>query len=165
MSTVADVARRYYCHICNLTVSLRAPASPDDDVNCPLCQSGFIEELESNPNPNPTSDASHSFDLRHPEDLFEFLGATSPLSPSPAASPFFASGSQGYDPFSFLHSHLQSLITGGASIQIVVDRNGASSVGMGMGMGMGMGSSMGDYFFGSGLEQLIQQLAENDPNR
>ncbi len=33
---------------------------------------------------------------------------------------------------------------------------------------MGVGSpnfNLGDYFFGPGLEQLIQQLAENDPNR
>lgn len=51
----------------------------------------------------------------------------------------------------------------------MVDRSGTAGMGMGMGIGMGgmggIGGSMGDYFFGSGLEQLIQQLAENDPNR
>ncbi|XP_078178303.1 E3 ubiquitin-protein ligase RING1-like [Carex rostrata] len=159
MSTsAADVVRHYYCHRCSLELPLPPPPSPDDDVICPLCNSGFIEELPPrNPNTNP--DPLHSFDLRDTNDLSEFIGAT------PAAAPPFAvAGSDGFDPFAFLHSHLNSLLSGGASIQIVVNRGGATGMGMGMGMGMG-GGSMGDYFFGSGLEQLIQQLAENDPNR
>lgn len=159
MSTsAADVVRHYYCHRCNLELPLPPPPSPDDDVICPLCNSGFIEELPPrNPNTNP--DPLHSFDLRDTNDLSEFIGAT------PAAAPPFAvAGSDGFDPFAFLHSHLNSLLSGGASIQIVVNRGGATGMGMGMGMGMG-GGPMGDYFFGSGLEQLIQQLAENDPNR
>jgi E3 ubiquitin-protein ligase RNF115/126 len=160
MSTSADMVRRYYCHRCDLELPLRPPSSPDEDVVCPLCNSGFIEELP-NRNPNPSPDPFHSIDLRHPNDLSEFLASTSPFSSSPAAPPFAVSGSDAFDPFAFLHSHLQSLISGGASIQIVVDRSGSA----GMGMGIGMGGSMGDYFFGSGLEQLIQQLAENDPNR
>ncbi|KAJ6359277.1 hypothetical protein OIU76_000911 [Salix suchowensis] len=52
---------------------------------------------------------------------------------------------------------------GGANIQFVIENNS----GMG-GMdttGFRLPTNLGDYFIGPGLEQLIQQLAENDPNR
>lgn len=50
---------------------------------------------------------------------------------------------------------------GGANIQVVLD----GGDGGGGGGGIRLGGNFGDYFIGPGLEQLIEQLAENDPNR
>uniref|UniRef100_A0ACD5ZQM6 Uncharacterized protein n=1 Tax=Avena sativa TaxID=4498 RepID=A0ACD5ZQM6_AVESA len=155
---------RYYCHQCDCTVPIPPPASLDDDVFCPLCAGGFVEELleddPPNPNPHPQPQPQSPFfplssllDLRHPSDLAGVLGPPSPAAPRAAAAPF--------DPNDFLHGHLGGILSGGASIQIVLE---GSSIPAFFGGGAG-GLNLGDYFMGSGLEQLIQQLAENDPNR
>lgn len=62
-----------------------------------------------------------------------------------------------FNPFAFLQNYLNTLRASGANIQFVVDGNNTS--------GNLSGANLGDYFIGPGLEQLIQQLAENDPNR
>lgn len=53
-------------------------------------------------------------------------------------------------------------MAGGANIQFVVENSSDSVGGSGA---FRLPASFGDYFLGPGLEQLIQQLAENDPNR
>lgn len=58
----------------------------------------------------------------------------------------------------FLQNHLLRLASGGANVEIVV-RNHPSHP------GFRLPDNIGDYFVGQGLEQLLQQLAENDPNR
>ncbi|TVT99321.1 hypothetical protein EJB05_55321, partial [Eragrostis curvula] len=146
---------RFYCHQCDRDVSIAPPASPDADVLCPLCGGGFVEELDDAPNPSLGSGSfvfasPPSFDLRHPSDLSAFFG---PPSPSPAASPAF-------DPSNFLHDHFGGILSSGATIQIVIEGGGGGIPALAPGL------SLADYFMGpSGLEQLIQQLAENDPNR
>lgn len=50
---------------------------------------------------------------------------------------------------------------GGANIQFVIENTSPDQGGG----NIRVPSNLGDYFFGPGLEQLIQQLAENDPNR
>lgn len=52
---------------------------------------------------------------------------------------------------------------GGANIQFVIENAGGDHGGGGG--GFRLPSNLGDYYVGAGLEQLIQQLAENDPNR
>ncbi|KAI3421669.1 RING-type E3 ubiquitin transferase [Psidium guajava] len=59
-------------------------------------------------------------------------------------------------------SHLQDLQSSGAQIQFVVESSPSQGRGGG---GFRLPANVGDYFMGPGLEQLIQQLAENDPNR
>lgn len=146
-SQAAAAARRYYCHQCDRTVSIAPPASLDADVFCPRCAGGFVEELlDDTPAPAP---APPSFDLRHPSDLSAFFG---PPSPGPLPPGFF-------DASNFIHDHFGGLLSDGATIQIVLEGGGA-------GPALVPGLSLADYFMGpSGLEQLIQQLAENDPNR
>uniref|UniRef100_A0A7N0TC27 RING-type E3 ubiquitin transferase n=1 Tax=Kalanchoe fedtschenkoi TaxID=63787 RepID=A0A7N0TC27_KALFE len=62
-----------------------------------------------------------------------------------------------FNPVMFLQNYLNNLRAGGANIQFVIENNGGGGE-------AGFGN-LGDYFIGPGLEQLIQQLAENDPNR
>lgn len=74
----------------------------------------------------------------------------------------------------FLQNYIQTLRPGGASIQVVINNQdpmgGGGGIDLAEGLfggrlgGGGLGN-LGDYFIGPGLEQLIQQLAENDPNR
>jgi E3 ubiquitin-protein ligase RNF115/126 len=64
----------------------------------------------------------------------------------------------------FIQNYLHGLMEGGANIQVLLD-DASVNLGPGLGMGRVGGASFGDYFVGPGLEQLIEQLAENDPNR
>jgi len=151
-SSSSPAAQRYYCHQCDRTVSISPPASPDDDVLCPRCGGGFVEELH--PDASPAAPAAFlpsppSFDLRHSGDLSAFFGPPSPEPPAPGL----------FDPSNFLHDHFGGLLSGGATIQIVLEGGSAAPL-------LAPGVSLADYFMApSGLEQLIQQLAENDPNR
>lgn len=69
-----------------------------------------------------------------------------------------------FDPALFIQNYIHGLMEGGANIQVLLDDSGVS-LGPGLGIGRVGGASFGDYFVGPGLEQLIEQLAENDPNR
>ncbi|KAL9324332.1 hypothetical protein ACSQ67_009189 [Phaseolus vulgaris] len=157
--------RQYFCHQCNRTVSVTP--SPSSDLICPDCNSGFLEELEI-PNPNPTP--SNPF---FPD--FPLAGATAIpfVFPGGAGQPFddfstlsgirsdAATADTALAPFVLLQNYLQTLRAGGGggNLQLVIesgDPGGAFRF---------PGITHGDYFFGTGLEELIQHLAENDPNR
>jgi E3 ubiquitin-protein ligase RNF115/126 len=149
-ATASPAPLRYYCHQCDRDVSIAPPASRDADVFCPLCGGGFVEELPPLDNPSLSASGGSflfasppSFDLRQPSDLSTVFG------PPSSASPRF-------DPSNFLHDHFGGLLSSGATIQIVIEGGGGGAPGL----------NLADYFMGpGGLEQLIQQLAENDPNR
>ncbi|KAG2603632.1 hypothetical protein PVAP13_4NG000500 [Panicum virgatum] len=133
-SSSSPAAQRYYCHQCDRTVSISPPELHPDAS--PAAPAAFL--------PSPPS-----FDLRHSGDLSAFFGPPSPESPAPGL----------FDPSNFLHDHFGGLLSGGATIQIVLEGGSAAPL-------LAPGVSFADYFMGpSGLEQLIQQLAENDPNR
>ncbi|KAF8033224.1 hypothetical protein BT93_D1973 [Corymbia citriodora subsp. variegata] len=179
-----DAVRKwFFCHRCDQTVPV--VVSPSNVPICPRCNDGFLEEYE-NPSPGlspspspspsppffpdpfssllpllfPTSSAAHAsaaaaapaatFDLQN-RGLFS--GPSSP--PSGRSENLF-------DPFAFLMNHLQDLQSSGAQIQFVVESSPSEGRGGG---GFRLPANLGDYFIGPGLEQLIQQLAENDPNR
>ncbi|KDP37541.1 hypothetical protein JCGZ_05980 [Jatropha curcas] len=166
----ADAARTkwFFCYQCNRTVTV--PVSASSDPSCPICHDGFLEEYENpnphlnsqNPNPNNFNDSIFSFpdpistllpllfssttiDFQNPN----LLGNTRTASSDPEA----------FNPMDFLRNHIQNLQSGGARIQFVIE-NHPSDQG-----GFRLPANIGDYFIGPGLEQLIQQLAENDPNR
>uniref|UniRef100_A0A0D9XKW0 RING-type E3 ubiquitin transferase n=1 Tax=Leersia perrieri TaxID=77586 RepID=A0A0D9XKW0_9ORYZ len=73
--------------------------------------------------------------------------------------------SDGFDPMTFFQNYIQNLVDGGTNIQVLLDDASFSLGAGGIGRGGIGGASFGDYFVGPGLEQLIEQLAENDPNR
>ncbi|KAE8792260.1 E3 ubiquitin-protein ligase RING1-like [Hordeum vulgare] len=170
---MSSTEQRYYCHQCDRDVAIAAPASPDDEVFCPLCAGGFVEELlDDDQPPNPSTPHHHQMpqppffpfssflDLRNPSDLAGVLGPPSPSAPRAASA---ATNNNQFDVTDFLHGHLGGLLSGGATIQIVLE--GSSFPAGFASFPAAAGVSLGDYFMGSGLEQLIQQLAENDPSR
>ncbi|XP_059633342.1 E3 ubiquitin-protein ligase RING1-like [Cornus florida] len=173
-TVVIGAPQLYFCHQCNRTVNITP--SPSDDLICPTCNGGFLEELE-NPNPNPLPNFDPFSAFSDPlSGLFGGLpflfqsGATAidPQNPTNPSNFFgqsrttqtrsFAHDPDSFDPFVFLQNYLGTLRAGGANIQFVIENHPSDP-------GFGVPSNLGDYFIGPGLEQLIQQLAENDPNR
>ncbi|XP_078439763.1 RING/U-box superfamily protein [Wolffia australiana] len=168
----ASAAAQYYCHQCERTVAL--PSPPPSELACPVCHGGFLEELESpapesNPSPFPDGGLPAGFEIpllfnlitsNRPAamNIDELLGAFAGFAPprSPSVNDL--------DPLNrtvqFVQTRLQDLIDGGANIQVVIENHPSGDFRV-----PGAPLVVGDYFFGSGLEQLIQQLAENDPNR
>ncbi|KAL0372845.1 UNVERIFIED_CONTAM: E3 ubiquitin-protein ligase RING1 [Sesamum calycinum] len=154
--TVADVSpQMYFCHQCERTVTITP--SPGGDILCPSCNSGFVEEFQ---NPNPSPGIPEPF-FPDPLSLFlsQFLHSTNPNPSSQSSqsgeSPF---GADAFDPVSYLLNLLANRRASGIDYQFVVEDHPLAS-------GFSLPANIGDYFVGPGFEQLIQQLAENDPNR
>lgn len=176
----ATVPQNYFCYQCERTVSITP--EPNSELVCPNCNGGFLEESETAPppappatNPNPffaptfgggtgggfpiifSTPASGGSVGAGEIDISSLFGAAAGF---PARSP------TDFNPFAFLHNYLNTLRASGANIQLVFENPGG---GVGIGFGGGgefrVPGNLGDYFIGPGLEQLIQQLAENDPNR
>ena len=182
----------YFCYQCNRTVTLSP--SPNSDLSCPNCDGGFLEEFDSssfdppnpNPNRNPSPFSSSSMAFPDPFSLFAdpFLpssfgdgggggrgpivfssttiglgnprNSTSLYAPSTATD--YHESPVGFNAINFLQNYLQNLRASGANVQFVVENHPPEA-------GFQLPANLGDYFLGPGLEQLIQQLAENDPNR
>ncbi|XP_030541179.1 E3 ubiquitin-protein ligase RING1-like [Rhodamnia argentea] len=175
----------YFCHQCNRTVSINP--SPTSDLHCPDCNGGFLEEYES-PDVSPMLNPFFPFDsfgggsagsggsisfssgTGFPmlftsstgsaggggmDDFAALLGGASAFNDSNNNNP------DAFNPLLFLHNYIQTLRAGGNNIQFVIDNNS----GDGGSFRIPGNINLGDYFIGSNLEQLIQQLAENDPNR
>ncbi|GMH07067.1 hypothetical protein Nepgr_008907 [Nepenthes gracilis] len=183
----ATGAQAYFCYQCNRTVTLTP--SPDSDLLCPNCSDGFLEELETppspdhspNPNPNPLSIPMVNPFPVFPEGQFSYtFGPSAGLGGDGAArGPIVFSSTMDlenprnltnivtpsvfqevhvFNPSEFLQNHLQDIRASGASIQFVIENHTSDP-------GLRLPANIGDYFMGPGLEQLIQQLVENDPNR
>lgn len=182
-NTHGVIPKLYFCYQCERTVSIRPSPTASSELFCPDCSGGFLEEYE-NPNPSPTTqnpflafddDASPfapfstgfplvfsttsrgsgaaTGDFQNSTDLSALFGG--PLSRSGS----FQNPGE-FNPFAFLQNYLSTLRAGGANIQFVIENNNDGDP-----SGFRLPANLGDYFIGPGLEQLIQQLAENDPNR
>lgn len=64
---------------------------------------------------------------------------------------------QGFNPMLMLQGQMQNFLGGGGNVEVFFDN--------GTGIPRRLPGNFGDYFLGPGLDQLIQQLADNDPNR
>ncbi|KAE8660940.1 RNF181 protein [Hibiscus syriacus] len=184
-NSVGVTNKLFFCYQCNRTVTVTISPS-SSDPSCPICNDGFLEEYES-PNPNQVS----GFPNQNPNSTpfyDQFLDPFSSLLPLlfPAVSASSSSSSTttssssasvdhnnpnlsgptrsgrgdpfAFDPFTFIQNHLNDLRSSGARIEFVIQNNPSEA-------GFRLPANIGDYFIGPGLEQLIQQLAENDPNR
>ncbi|KAL2939038.1 E3 ubiquitin-protein ligase RING1 [Bienertia sinuspersici] len=175
MRVAIPMPQSYFCYQCNRTVALTP--SPNSDLSCPNCSGGFLEESHSIPplNPNhafassptvfpdpfslfadslfppnsPVVFSSTTIDLENPRNFSPFLFPTAAATNSSPSA---------FNPFDFLQNYLQNLRDRGSSVQFVVENHPGDP-------NFRLPPNFGDYFLGPGLEQLIQQLAENDPNR
>ncbi|XP_052206002.1 E3 ubiquitin-protein ligase RING1-like [Diospyros lotus] len=167
----------YFCYQCERTVTLTP--SPNFDLLCPSCNGGFLEEWEQDRSPNPNNPGLDSLDpfSAFPDPLSDFLtGLPLLLSSSSSTSLDLQNPSafsnifdqrralplsqdpERFDPYAFLQNHLANLVAGGANIEFMIANQPSDQ-------GFRPPLNLGDYVVGPGLEQLIQQLAENDPNR
>ncbi|KAL0550094.1 hypothetical protein IC582_014592 [Cucumis melo] len=162
------VDKPFFCHQCDRAITVSVSIS--SDPLCPLCHEGFLEEYDnSNSNSNLNLDL-RSFFLPQPFRRFNplvFSSSTVVDLQNPGifsrtlASPPQSSSSvhpEPYDPFVFLQNHLRSIFESGADVVFEIPCHSFHS-------GVPMPQNVGDYFIGPGLEQLIQLLADNDPNR
>ncbi|KAH6806774.1 hypothetical protein C2S51_031605 [Perilla frutescens var. frutescens] len=175
-------AQQYFCYQCERHVSISPPTSPTDELVCPNCHGSFLEESDTAPPSNPIPDPF--FNAAFPNfgglPIIFSSSSAAPGAGGGGASFTISSGGGGgvgagglddlsslfgnrspneFNPFSFLNTYINNLQARGANIQLVFDTPG------GGGGGDRLPTNLGDYFIGPGLEQLIQQLAENDPNR
>ncbi|XAR54301.1 hypothetical protein NMG60_11029366 [Bertholletia excelsa] len=99
---VAAVERQmYWCHECDMSVSLLSSSAATSSLLCPHCRSDFLEQLDSpliptNPDPNPNPNLSP----------FSFLDAAFPV-----LSPTTATTSPDPGDFRFPPPPLQTTIT------------------------------------------------------
>lgn len=182
--------REYYCYQCELILTI-AP-SPTGELNCPNCNGEFLEESDTAPPLNPNASEFDDDDISNSffSDNFPSSAAfgSFPFAFSSSSSTTAARGGASYpaglgledlssflggvgidrssrspdefDPFTFLNNYISNLQSHGGNIQLVFEGPDG-----GEGVDFRLPTNLGDYFIGPGLEQLIQQLAENDPNR
>ncbi|KAG5005470.1 hypothetical protein GLYMA_10G285300v4 [Glycine max] len=149
MSSGGGGGKPFFCHVC----SQRITCSDESEPFCPMCMESFVEECNpNNPNPNLFPDSDESSDPELPFHRFSLL----PLLLSSVSRS--RSEPDVFDPMVFLQNHLQDLRADGANIQVDFDHPSNENQGFRL-------ANIGDYFMGPGLEQFIQQLADNDPNR
>ncbi|KAK1316542.1 E3 ubiquitin-protein ligase RING1-like [Acorus calamus] len=177
-----DEGSRYWCHMCTEWVIPNMEA----EIKCPLCDSGFIEDRGSQRPSDHREDTNDNDD--DDEDILSELGSDRSLSlwapillgmmSSPSwrrrrsrrgeDSETASEGELGRD--WDLVSALQRRRRTTAVLQLLRElREGRaldseSSFDQSSSRNTPSGS-FGDYFLGSSLDQLLQHLAENDPNR
>uniref|UniRef100_A0A3Q7FND9 RING-type E3 ubiquitin transferase n=1 Tax=Solanum lycopersicum TaxID=4081 RepID=A0A3Q7FND9_SOLLC len=174
--------QNYHCYQCEQTVTITP--SPNSELSCPNCNGTFLEESETAPPSNPNPNTHPFFSAATTDDLpfgggFPIVFSSNAASPAGGAVGFddlsalfggMAGGSAAlpgrspnqFDPFAFLNNYFSSMR--GGNIQLIFE-NHPDGGGGGAGGDFRIPGNLGDYFLGPGLEQLIQQLAENDPNR
>ncbi|KAL3618112.1 hypothetical protein CASFOL_038433 [Castilleja foliolosa] len=171
---------QYFCYQCDRNVTIPPPPSPTAELVCPNCHGGFLEESHTATAANPTDINPESF-LAGSFPTSAASGGGFPIIFSSSAANRGGDGGRGledlsallgtgssvneFNPFAFLNSYVNNLQARGTNIQIVFESPGGGGSGSGGGFDFGLPTNLGDYFVGPGLEQLIQQLAENDPNR
>ncbi|XP_075102802.1 E3 ubiquitin-protein ligase RING1-like [Nicotiana tabacum] len=164
ITVAGDGASLYFCHKCSNTVTITP--SPTGDLLCPTCNSDFVEEYEEpDPDPDPYPnfpDPGYSLfsTLFNPSrSTTASLDSQNPRIYSSAQNPRDEIlGSGGFDPIGYLMTHLSSQRASGINFEFVIEGGNGGS-------GLGLPANIGDYFIGPHFEELIQQLAENDPNR
>ncbi|MCO5553042.1 hypothetical protein L7F22_006562 [Adiantum nelumboides] len=165
----SDAGQLYYCHQCTRAVQ---PASCSELI-CPNCNGDFLEEWS-----DPPTDSAAPPIVPYPaaiewaymapdfgqllEDMSSFLTHMHMVQAAESGGAGFGGSNDGEpdnlnNPILALRGRIQSLLS-------MHNRELPHENGIG-GPPHRLPGSIGDYFIGPGFEQLLQQLAENDPNR
>eukprot|EP00250_Pteridium_aquilinum_P001214 c1141_g1_i1 orf=448-1656(-) len=158
----------YYCHQCTRAVR---PTNPGELI-CPNCNGEFLEEWsgpgpEASPTPaDPPGIDLNAWDYMAPgfgqllEEMSSFLTMhMAQTADGGDADAHIRLGAEpgNINPILVLRGRIQNLLNA---------HNGEFLLNNGTGGAPHrLPGSIGDYFIGPGIDQLIQQLAENDPNR
>ncbi|GLJ52034.1 hypothetical protein SUGI_1106230 [Cryptomeria japonica] len=164
------MSSQYWCHQCNQTI---VPML-GDDICCPRCNGGFIEELEA----PEQRQAEQQSPIGQMDPRFLAL-----LSGGGLRAPRMVVMEQPPVMMRVMHAlgsamaelHLseeaeQEENGGGGGGVVVVDPMGVplfmlQGANTGASVSPLVSGTLGDYFLGQGMEALLQRLAENDPNR
>ncbi|KAF2288242.1 hypothetical protein GH714_005239 [Hevea brasiliensis] len=155
---------RYWCHMCSRMVTPVMEA----EIKCPVCESGFVEEVDSTRDLNNDGidfGSERAFSLWAPI----LLGLMGGLGPSRARAQEH-NGSNAQEENGELESEFRSLFRrrggGEARLQsLALVLQGPFEMNQSENPIRNMASSLGDYLIGPGLDLLLQHLSENDPNR
>jgi E3 ubiquitin-protein ligase RNF115/126 len=174
MEEESGATSMYYCHMCSLIIR---PAVSVEDVKCPHCRTGFVEEMPAGRQRGNAAAAESNADSTAPERDVSLW--------TPALMDFLAasSGSHGLDAggggelASFARRQyrniaLMQLLTalqeqeGDAGRERVVLVSPADARAMlNMREGASTGLTLGDLFLGPGMDLLLEYLLETDPSR
>eukprot|EP00250_Pteridium_aquilinum_P021423 c25119_g1_i1 orf=127-1377(+) len=167
----SDPGLLYHCYHCERTVQLASA----DTLICADCHGDFIEERPVGvPAPEDSPSASdfsfNEVDYMGPgfgqllEDMSSLLshaqvapGTGHDLDPTNEDAPVILTlgpGMRPLNPILLLQGQIQNLLNL-RSREYMIDNGGPARI----------PGTIGDYYVGPGLEHLIQQLAENDPNK
>lgn len=159
-SSVVEAAadKMFFCYQCDQTITISITSSADPF--CPLCNGGFLEEyVDPNPNPIPNLILPMSDPI---SSRFPFIPVMDFTNPSFLGESMEPQSTQqqpdAFDQVRFIHNHLLQLQSSGINVQFLFENQLSDQANP-------LPGNHGDYFFGRGLEDLIQQLAEDDPNR
>ncbi|CAM6019788.1 unnamed protein product [Sphagnum balticum] len=136
----------YWCYQCNRVVT----TANREEIICPFCNGGFLEEVEN---------TVPGLDMLLPATLPGMFNNTI-LESNPLGNAGTADAGATTDPsnsVSLWQGQMQNFLGTGGNVEVFFDN--------GTGTPRRLPGNFGDYFLGPGLDQLIQQLAENDPNR
>ncbi|KAJ0246815.1 E3 ubiquitin-protein ligase RZF1 [Hirschfeldia incana] len=152
----------HWCHRCQRGVYLRGP-----DSLCTYCGGGFVEEIDVPPPPlsdtlrshrdlerGPTYDLMEAFSAFMRSRLAERSHDRGELSTRITST----GGGGGSESFS---SIAPFLIFGGQANNTSVEALLSTTPGPGIGITRGNNANAGDYFYGPGLEELIEQLSSS----
>jgi len=158
----AVVGSEYWCHICNGTIGNVI----GEEVCCPRCNQGFVEEIEGGRTQEAQS-LSGSSDSTPRAEFFAELRGEATREPQGRRPAMFVVERSPILPFMqpLGATVARNRVSGGtervlllnpSALQHEEDEEGAFFV--------PMSETFGDYFMGTGLDWLIQRLAENDAN-
>eukprot|EP01018_Ginkgo_biloba_P015021 Gb_38252 [translate_table: standard] len=131
-------SQRWWCHQCSRRI--RASDATANQLDCPYCHGGFVEEIDDSEGHGGNFDGEEEAAMTQMmHSLATFLEQV-------------PHNQRGFNPILLLQGQMQDL----AEDAILFNNEGQRRMRHG---------NIGDYFLGPGLDQLIQELAENYPNR
>ncbi|XP_062085005.1 E3 ubiquitin-protein ligase RDUF2 [Humulus lupulus] len=153
MSSATSTTTSYWCYRCTRFVRIWV----NESVACPHCQTGFLEEIESTPSPAPEAVAETTH--RHPFAATYMFGEESAQIPSSRRVRRGSSRRSAFNPVIVLRGTAEESGGGGSgegernSFELFYDDGAGSGL-------RPLPASMSEFLMGSGMDRLLEQLAQ-----